>query len=213
MNSCALIIPTCRHTLPNGRHCLQPAVRRRACCRHHLDAQARLHNMARARRRTFILRLRVPETARDLAWNKTELNRILATERLDPDAALMMLWAMDLTAETLRSESTSRPRRAQNRACNPNEIYDVSLNPLLPRSLSVTLSQMIENTNSQREGVHLGASCQNWDSPVGKETLPSNHAGVWVSPRASRCPEPALSMHGPAAHPRRRQLQLKRRDH
>ena len=148
--------------------------------------------MARARRRTLILRLRVPETSRDLAWNKIELNRVLATERLDPDAALMMLWAMDLTAETLRAESTSRPRRAQNRACNPNKIYDVALNPLFPRSLSTTLSQMIENTNSQGEGVHLGASCQNWYSPVGRETLPSNHAGVWVSPRASRCPGACL---------------------
>ena len=200
MNSCALIIPTCRHTLPGGRRCQQPAVRRRRCCRHHLDAQARLHNMARARRRTLILRLRVPETARDLAWNKIELNRILATERLDPDAALMMLWAMDLTAETLRAESARRPRRAQNRACNPNKIYDVALNPLFPQSLSATLSQMIENTNTQGEGVHL----PNWDSPLGKETLPSHHAGVWVLPRASRCPEPASSMHGPAAHPRRR---------
>ncbi len=44
MNSCALIIPICRHILPNGRRCQQPAVRRRACCRHHLDAQARLRN-------------------------------------------------------------------------------------------------------------------------------------------------------------------------
>src|ERR1017187_3951596 len=153
MNSCASIIPTCRHILSNGRRCQQPAVRRRRCCRHHLDAQARLHNMARARRRTLILRLRVPETARDLAWNKIELNRILATERLDPDAALMMLWAMDLTAETLRAESARRPRRAQNRASNHNRIYDVPLNPLLPRSLSATLPQVTENTQRPRGGV------------------------------------------------------------
>jgi hypothetical protein len=53
MNSCATILRICRHILPNGRRCQQPAVRRRACCRHHLEAQARLHNMARARRRTF----------------------------------------------------------------------------------------------------------------------------------------------------------------
>src|ERR1022692_4174237 len=124
MNLCALIIPTCLHILPSGHRCQQPALRHRACCRHHLDAQARLHNMARARRRTVILRLRVPETSRDLAWNKIELNRVLATERIDPEAALMMLWAMDLTAQTLRAESTSRPRRAQNRASNTNRIYD-----------------------------------------------------------------------------------------
>ena len=154
MNSCALIIPTCRHILPNGRRCQQPAVRRRACCRHHLDAQARLHNMARARRRTLILRFRVPETSRDLAWNKMEINRVLATERIDPDAALMMLWAMDLTAETLRAESDCRPGRAQNRASNPNGVYDVTLSPLSPQSLSQTPSQVIENTKRQGEGVH-----------------------------------------------------------
>ncbi len=154
MNSCALIIPTCRHTLPGGRRCQQPAVRRRTCCRHHLDAQARLHNMARARRRTLILRLRVPETCRDLGWNKAEINRVLATERIDPDSALMMLWAMDLTTETLRAESARRPRRAQTRASNHNGIYDVALNPLFPQSLSETLSQMIENTKRQKEGLH-----------------------------------------------------------
>ena len=149
MSSCALIIPTCRHILPDGRRCLQPAQRRRRCCRHHLDAQARLHNMARARRCSTILRFRVPETARDLAWNKIELNRVLATERIDPDAALLMLWAMDLTTGILRSASTSRPHRAQNSACNPNGIYDVALNPLFPQSLSETLPQVIENTNTQ----------------------------------------------------------------
>lgn len=110
MYSCALIISTCRHILPSGRHCLQPAVRGRACCRHHLDAQTRLHNMARARRRTLIFRLRVPMTLRDLVWNEIEVNRVLATERLDPDAARMTLWAMDLSAFTLRAECALRPR-------------------------------------------------------------------------------------------------------
>jgi hypothetical protein len=154
MKSCTPIIRICRHILPNGRRCQQPAVRRRACCRYHLDAQTRLHNMARAGRRTLILRLRVPETSRDLAWNKTEINRVLATERIDPDAALLMLWAMDLTTSVLRAQSAYRPRRAQNRDSNPNEIYDVALNPLFPRSLSGTLSQATENTKRQGEGVH-----------------------------------------------------------
>ena len=149
MNSCALIIPICRHTLSNGRRCQQPAVRRRACCRHHLDAQERLHNMARARRRCLILRLRTPEIARDLDWNKAEINRLLATERVDPDTALMMLWAMDLATATLRAESACYPRRAPNRASNPNKIYDVALNPLFPQSLSENLPQMIENTMRQ----------------------------------------------------------------
>jgi hypothetical protein len=200
MHSCALIIPTCRHILPNGRRCLQPSVRRRRCCRHHLDAQARLHNMARARRLASFARLCVPTNLGDVALNRIEVMRVINTGSVDFATARMMLWAMDLTAETLRPKPARRPRRAQNRAYKPNRIYDVPLNPLFPQSLSATLSQMIENTNTQGEGVHL----PNWDSPLGKETLPSHHAGVWVLPRASRCPEPASSMHGPAAHPRRR---------
>ena len=132
MNSCALIIPTCRHILPTGRRCQQPAVRRRACCRHHVDAQSRLHNMARARRRTLILCIRVPETLRDLSWNETEMNRVLATERLDPDAARMILWAMDLSASTLRAESAYLAGRVQNRAPNLNRLYDVPVTPLFP---------------------------------------------------------------------------------
>ena len=119
---------------PDGRRCQQPAVRRRA------------------RRCTLILRFRVPETSRDLAWNKSEINRVLATERLDPDAALMILWAMDLTAETLPAKPARRPRPAQNRAPNPNGIYDVPLNSLLSKSLSQTLSQLIENTKEAGGG-------------------------------------------------------------
>jgi hypothetical protein len=154
MNSCALIIPTCRHILSTGRRCQQPAVRRRTCCRHHLDAQSRLHNMARARRRTLILRLRVPETLRDLSWNETEMNRILATERLDPDTARMILWAMDLSAISLRAESASL-RRTQNRAPNLNKLYDVPATPLFPRGLSENLSQVTQNTwGTGGGGVH-----------------------------------------------------------
>ncbi len=154
MHSCALIIPTCRHTLPSGRRCLQPAVRGRARCRHHLRTQTRLHNMARARRRTLILRLRVPETSRDLDWNRTEINRVLATERLDPDTALMILWAMDLTTATLRAEFAPRPPRAPSCVSNPNGIYDLTLSSSFPEGLRETLSQVIENTKWQGEGVH-----------------------------------------------------------
>ncbi len=152
MNSCAPIIPICRHTLPNGRRCQQPAVRRRSCCRHHLDAQAHLHNMARARRLTSFARLCVPMTRRDLAMNRAEVLRVVNTGSVDFATARMLLWAMNLTAATFPTESPRRPRRAQDRASNPNVIYDVALNPLFPRSLSGSLSQMIENTKRQGEG-------------------------------------------------------------
>ena len=160
MSSC-LIIRTCRHILPDGRHCQGAAVRGRACCRHHLDAQTRLHNMARARRCTFFLRLRVPETSGDLVWNKAEINRVLATVRIDPDAALMMLWAMDLATAALRAESACRPRRPQNRAYKSNGIYDIERSPLFSQSLSETLSQTTENTKRQGEGGGLPSKCDN----------------------------------------------------
>jgi hypothetical protein len=154
MNSCALIIPTCRHILPTGRRCLQPAVRRRRCCRHHLDAQARLHNMARARRLASFARLCVPTNLGDVALNRAEVLRVVNSGNVDFTTARMMLWAMDLTAETLRAKPNCRPRRPQNRASNPNGIYDIPLNPLFPQSLSATLPQVLENTQRQGGGVH-----------------------------------------------------------
>src|SRR5450432_163282 len=108
MNS-HLIIRTCRHILPDGRHCQGAAVRGRACCRHHLDARARLHNMARAGRRTLILRWRVPDSRRDLARNRAEVNRLVATGRLDFDTARMLFWAVNLAAATFPAERPSRP--------------------------------------------------------------------------------------------------------
>jgi len=154
MNSCATIIRICRHILPSGRRCLQPAVRERSCCRHHLDAQARLHNMARARRLTCVPRLRVPMNPRDLALNRAEVLRVVAAGNVDFASARLMLWAMDLTAETLRAESACRPRRAQKRASNPNGIYDVALNHLFSQSLSEIPSQVTENPKTAEEGVH-----------------------------------------------------------
>src|SRR5271157_280260 len=114
MNS-PLIIRICRHTFPDGRHCQGPAVRGRACCRHHLDARTRLHNMARAHRLACIPRLRVPMTPRDLALNRAEALRVVATGRLDFTIARMMLWALQLCATGLRSEYQLRLRMARIR--------------------------------------------------------------------------------------------------
>ena len=142
-----LIIRTCSHTLPEGRRCRGAAVRGRYCCRHHLDARTRLHNMARARRLTCQPRLRVPESPRDLALNRAEANRVLSTQRIDPDAALMMLWALDLTSATFRAP-TALPRFASNL----NEIYHVPVSPLLEQTCPQILSEMLENTGMGGEG-------------------------------------------------------------
>ena len=103
-----LIIRTCRHIFPDGRHCQGAAVRGRACCRHHLDARTRLHNMARARRRTLLLRWRVPDSRRDLARNRAEVNRVVASGRVDFETARMLFWALDLAAATFRAERPTR---------------------------------------------------------------------------------------------------------
>jgi hypothetical protein len=149
MRSQTLIIRTCRHILPDGRPCHGAAVRGRACCRHHLDARTRLHSMARAQRRTLILRWRVPESPRDLALNRVEVNRVLATGRMDFDTARMIFWALDLTAATL----TAKPVSRQHRTHNPNVPYHVPLSPLFAKSCIDNPSQRPENTCREGGGV------------------------------------------------------------
>jgi hypothetical protein len=80
----------------------------------------------------------VPTNLGDVALNRAEVLRVVNSGSVDFATARMMLWAMDLAAETFRAEPNCRPRRAQNRASNPNGIYDVPLSPLFPRSLSKT---------------------------------------------------------------------------
>ncbi len=143
-----LIIPPCRRTFSNGRHRQGPAVRGRACCRHHLDARTRLHNMARARRLACIPRLRVPMDRHDLAMNRAEFLRVINIGSVDFATARLMLWAIDLTAAVLPAKPANRPRRAHK----PNVSYHVTLNPLLSRSCTKTLSQVPENTRGRGEG-------------------------------------------------------------
>jgi hypothetical protein len=149
MGSQHLIIRTCRHTFPDGRHCQGAAVRGRACCRHHLDARARSHNMARARRLACIPRLRVPMTPRDLALNRSEVLRVVTAGGVDFASARLMLWAMDLTAAALPSEQVARRQRARN----PNVSYQVPISPLFTGSCAKNPSQAPENTWGQGEGV------------------------------------------------------------
>jgi len=145
------IIRLCRHTFPDGRHCHGPAVRGRACCRHHLDARSRLHYMARARRLACIPRLRVPVSPRDLALNRAEVLRVVDSGAVDFATARMMLWAMDLAAAALPAEPATRQRRANN----PNVYYYVPVKPLFSQSCIKNPSQVPENTRRVGEGVPL----------------------------------------------------------
>ena len=151
MGSQQLIIRICRHTFPDGGHCQGAAVRGRACCRHHLDARTRLHNMARASRRTLLLRWRVPGSRRDLTRNRAEVSRVLATGRIDFDTARMIFWAMDLTAAALPAAPAAPLRRSRN----PNVSYYVPLNHLFSQSCIENPSQVPENTWGQGRGYHL----------------------------------------------------------
>ena len=141
MNS-PLIIRICRHTFSDGRHCQGPAVRGRACCRHHLDARTRLHNLARARRLASFARLCVPTTRFDLASNRAEVLRVVNSGSVDFATARMMLWAMDLAAAALPAAPTTR----QPRPRNPNVFYYVPINPLFTQSCTENPSQVLENT-------------------------------------------------------------------
>ena len=150
MHSCALIIRICRHTFSDGHHCQGAAVRGRACCRHHLDARTRFHNMGRAGRLACIPRLRVPMTPRDLASNRSEVLRVVNSGSVDFATARMMLWAMDLTAAALPAEPASCPSRTRN----SNVSYYVYLNPLFSQSCTANPSQVPENTSGKRRGYH-----------------------------------------------------------
>jgi len=140
-----LIIRLCRHTFPDGRHCQGPAVRGRACCRHHLDARTRLHNSARSRRVASFARLCVPMNRRDLAMNRAEVLRVVNSGSVDFATARMMLWAMDLTAAVLPSE----PDR---RAHNPNVFYYKPVKPLFCGSCAENPSQVPKNKRAEGRG-------------------------------------------------------------
>jgi len=148
-----LIIRTCRHTLPNGRHCQGAAVRGRACCRHHLDARTRLHNMARARRCVRLPRLLVAETPRDLAYNQGEVCRVLATQRIDPDTATTMLWALQLSAAVQRAESALLSRSIY-RNHNHSVFCHVHISYSAPRTYINRPIQILENTVEEGGGVN-----------------------------------------------------------
>ena len=148
MNS-PLIIRLCRHTFSDGRHCHGPAVRGRACCRHHLDARTRLHNIARARRVACIPRIRVPINRRDLALNRAEVLRVLNSGYVDFATARLMFWAMDLTAAALPKDRATHCGRTSN----PNASYYVRLKPLFSRSCTENPSQVPENRWEEGRGV------------------------------------------------------------
>lgn len=148
MNS-TTIIRICRYTLSNGHRCQGPSVRGRSCCRHHLTARSRLHNMARARRLTHIPRLRFAVSARDMALNHAEVARVIATGRIDPDTARTMRWAMQLISSFFRAEQ--RLAR-QNCTPKPNDFYHVPLSHEYSNVCSQNPLQVLENTDSEGRG-------------------------------------------------------------
>jgi hypothetical protein len=152
MNS-PLVIRTCRHTLAIGRRCQGAAVRGRSCCRHHLDARARLHNMARARRALAVPRFRAFLTPADVAANRAEVNRLIATQSCDFATLRTLFWAMDLAASTF---SVPRPRPS-----NSNVFYHVPEKPSFEQSYPRNLSEVFENTSRGGGGGTLGKQRRN----------------------------------------------------
>ncbi len=181
MNS-HLIIRLCRHAFPDGRHCHGPAVRGRACCRHHLDARTRLHNMARGRRLASFARLCVPMNRRDLAMNRAEVLRVVNTGSVDFATARMLLWAMDLAAATLPADRPTCPRRVHN----PNVSYYVPINPSFSQSCTENPSQVPENTWGQGGGV----------PPQSRLGIPTRERVGFVQPRRGNRSKPSASALG-----------------
>jgi hypothetical protein len=129
-----------------------------ACCRHHLDARTRLHNMVRGRRVICVPRLRVPMTPRDLALNRAEIFRVVAIGNLDFASARTMLWAMDLAATGLRAQYNLQLRRALISTRKPNKIYQVQISHMLSQSYTQNPTELIENTRAKGEGVYRAES-------------------------------------------------------
>jgi hypothetical protein len=144
--SSQLVIRTCGHTLAIGRRCQGAAVHGRSCFRHHLDARARLHNMARARRALAVPRFRAFLTPADVAANRAEVIRLMANGSADFGTLRTLFWAMDLAAATF-----SAPQR---RLSNSNVFYHVPAKPLFERCYPENLSEMLENIRGEGEGVH-----------------------------------------------------------
>jgi hypothetical protein len=147
--SSPLIIRICRHTFLDGQHCHGPAVRGRACCRHHLNARTRLHNIARARRVASFARLCVPMNRRDVASNRAEVMRVINTGSLDFATARMLLWSMDLAVATFPAE----PKTRRDRPHNPNVSYHVPISPLFPRTASKTHRKSLKTHGGRGGGV------------------------------------------------------------
>ena len=170
MDSQPLIIRTCRHILANGLHCQGAAVRGRSCCRHHLDAGTRMRNMARACRRSLKLRFRILDSPRALAINRAEVNRVVATERIDPDAARMMLWAMDLCAAALKAEDDLLRRKI--RCCNSNQHYHLPSTPSFSGACLKNHLEVLESTGGGGGGTATWGPTTVWKRRIpGKQQV------------------------------------------
>jgi hypothetical protein len=86
-------------------------------------------------------------TPDQLARNRAEILRVVATGNFDFATARMMLWAMDICATGLRSEYNLRLRQACIHADKPNRIYQVPATPLVDRSCTLNPAQVLENTS------------------------------------------------------------------
>lgn len=97
-----LVIRTCGHLKESGAFCQAAAVGGRSYCRAHLRLRVRRRKMARARRRSRILKL-PPLT--DMAAVRVGMVRVkfaLEADHIDAGCARLLRWAMRMTATNLR---------------------------------------------------------------------------------------------------------------
>lgn len=97
-----LVIRTCKHILDSGDFCRAAAVGGRTYCRAHLVLGVRCRKMARARRRARVVKLPPLIDAQAVQVGVTRVRVALAAERIDPERARLLRWAMRIAATNLR---------------------------------------------------------------------------------------------------------------
>lgn len=126
-----LIIRTCAHILDTGSFCRCAANKGSKFCRHHGDSRTRIRNMARVLRELRWLKLRIPQTDRDMEHNEVQLRSAFASGRIPPDAQRVMLYAMQLLAATHRSRMAAEA--PSGRASNSYSHYHVPVRHMKAR--------------------------------------------------------------------------------
>jgi hypothetical protein len=97
-----LIIRTCKHILENGDFCQAAAMNGRTCCRAHVHLRTRLGKIARASRRSVVVKLPPLTNLASVQDGMEKVRIALAEGRLDDGHARLLRYALRQIAANLR---------------------------------------------------------------------------------------------------------------